>query len=58
MSYTEDDESKNALVKVYLCGKCGEKLNKMYLKKKRKRDKDKKKQRNKKKDDKLENELD
>ena len=60
MSYSEDEENKNALVKVYLCDKCGRKLNKMYsyLKKKRKRDKEKKKQKNKKKDDKTHSELD
>jgi protein FRA10AC1 len=40
MKYEEHDEIKNALVKIYLCDKCGGKLNKMYkyLKKKRKRD--------------------
>jgi hypothetical protein len=55
MSYSEDEENKNALVKVYLCAKCGRKLNKMYsyLKKKRKRDKEKKILKKKKKDNNL-----
>jgi protein FRA10AC1 len=39
MNYIEQGDNKSALVKVYLCTMCGEKLNKMYkyLKKKRKR---------------------
>jgi protein FRA10AC1 len=41
MAYREDNEDKNALVKVYLCVKCGKKLNKSYkyLRRKRKREK-------------------
>lgn len=40
MSYFEEGENKNALVKVFLCKKCGKKLKKSYkyLKRKRKRE--------------------
>lgn len=30
MTYTEKEENKNALVKVYLCDKCGKRLKKMH----------------------------
>ncbi len=30
MSYVEKEENKNALVKLYLCKKCGKRLKKMY----------------------------
>ena len=36
MRYTEKNIIKNALVKVYLCHKCGHKLNKVYMYKKKK----------------------
>lgn len=36
MKYTEKNEIKNALVKVYLCHKCGNKLNKVYIYRKNK----------------------
>jgi hypothetical protein len=40
MAYKEEGENKNALVKVFLCEKCGRKLKKSYkyLKRKRRRE--------------------
>lgn len=46
MSYHEEGENKNALVKVFLCKKCGRRLNKSYkyLKRKRRRERKEKKE--------------
>jgi protein FRA10AC1 len=43
MNYVEKDEHKNALVKVYLCKKCGKRLKKMH-KIRRKNEKQEKKE--------------
>ena len=44
MKYNEQGEVKNALVKVFLCAECGEKLNMIHKFLKRKRDKKNKKE--------------